>query len=525
MTPVPTRLTLPEALQRAVSAYQSGNADEAESLCALILEADPRHIDAVNLLGALAMRRGDAAAALEHFTRAAQLQPRFAEAHSNRGVALQEMKRWDEALACYRRALEIDPMHVDALYNRGVALSALERRNEALESFDRVLRVRPDYARAWNNRGNLLQELDRWPEALQSYERALQLRPNHPELLMNRGIALLELSRPREALASFERAAALDPQFAEAQWCRSMMLLGLGDYAHGYRLYEWRWKKKDPQPLRDFPVPFWTGEADVRGRTILLHADEGLGDAIHMSRYVPLVEARGAGVILEVYPPLVRILSSLSPTIRMVARDDALPPFDLHCPLGSLPRAFGTTLETIPREPYLHAAPDAVAAWAARLGRRNRPRIGIAWSGNPSHVRDRERSLAFERLSTLLEESVEFHCLQKEIRPADREAIAKDGRLHVWKEELGDFADTAALIANMDVVVSVDTSVAHLAAALGKPTWILLAKISDYRWLLDRTDSPWYPSARLFRQPSRGDWGPVIDEARAALRELASRAA
>jgi len=521
LAPAPTRLTLPETLQRAISAFQSGNLAEAERLCGLVVQADPRQPDAFNLLGALAMQRGNAQAALEHFTRAAELQPRFPEAHSNRGVALQALERWDEALACYRRALEIEPRHVDALYNRGVVLGKLERWNEALESYERVLRARPDHARAWSNRGNVLQILDRWPEALQSYERALQLRGEHAELLVNRGIALLELARYREALQSFERAAVLDPQHREAQWCRAMTLLSLGDYAKGWKLYEWRWQRKDAPPQRHAGSAPWLGETPIAGKTILLHADEGFGDAIHMARYAPLVEARGARVLLEVYPPLARLMTTLSPSIEVFAHGAVLPSFDTHCPLGSLPRALGSTLDTLPAQPYLRALPAEVTAWAGKLGERRRPRVGLAWSGNAAHERDRQRSLAFERLLPLLEEDFEFHGLQKELRPADREVIARDGRLRLWNEELRDFADTAALVANLDLVISVDTSVAHLAGALGKPTWILLAHIADQRWLLERTDSPWYPSARLFRQKSRGDWIPVIAEARAALRDFA----
>ena len=519
MTPTPPRLTPPEILQRAIAAYQSGNAAEAERLCEAVLGADARNADAVNLLGAIEMGRGNANAALGHFTRAAQLQPRFADSHSNRGVALQALERWEEALACFRRALEIDPRHVDALYNRGVVLGLLKRWNEALDSYDRVLRASPGNARAWNNRGNVLQELDRWPEALQSYERALQLRGEHPELLVNRGIALLELARTRDALASFERAAALDPGFREAQWCRSMTYLTLGDLARGWPLYEWRWQRKDAAPRRHAAAPLWRGEAPA-GKTLLLHAEEGYGDAIHMARFAPIVEARGARVLLEVYAPLARLMTALSPSIEVFAHGAALPAFDAQCPLGSIPGALGTTLDTIPGAAYLRAFPSDVDAWAARLGERSRRRIGLAWSGNAAFERDRQRSLAFERLLPLLgaDPDAEFHCVQKDLRPADRAAIERDGRVRIWSDAFSDFAETAGLIANLDLVISVDTSVAHLSAAMGKPTWILLALIADQRWLLERTDSPWYPSARLFRQRARGDWNSVIAEAAEALR-------
>jgi tetratricopeptide (TPR) repeat protein len=521
LTPASNRFTPAETLQHAISAYQAGQLDAAAQACELALRADPKQVDAVNLLGAIALRRGDAALALEHFTRAAQLLPRHAEAHSNRGVALQALSRWDEALACFRRALDIDPLLVDALYNRGVVQSALKRWNEAAESYDRVIRLRPDHAAAWNNRGNVMQELGRWPEALQSYERALQLRGENPELLTNRGVALLELGRPRDALQSFDRAASLDSRYAEAQWCKSMALLLLGDFERGWPLQEWRWLKKHPPEKRHSNRPLWLAAEEIAGKTILLHADEGFGDTIHMARYAPLVEARGARVLLEVYAPLARLMRSLSPSIEVIARGSPVPGSDFQCPLGSLPHALRTTLESIPlRDGYLRAEPQVVEEWSKRLGRRTRPRIGLAWSGNAAHERDHERSLAFERLLPLLSDAFEFHALQKDIRPPDREVLVRDGRVRWWGEQLGDFADTAALVENLDLVISVDTSVAHLAAALGKPTWILLAHIADYRWLLDRSDSPWYASVRLFRQPSRGDWDTVLGEVGSALHGL-----
>ncbi len=489
MNIAPTQLTLPQALERAVSSLQSGNLAEAERLCTLILNADPAQVDALHLSGIVLQRQGAAEAALERFTRACQLDPTFVDALYNRAVALGDLARWDEALAAY----------------------------------DQVLRRDSGNARAWNNRGNVLQKLERWAEALVSYDRALGLRPDHADALYNRALVLLMLARPREALESCARAVALAPHLAEAQWTKSIVHLLLGEFEEGWRLHEWRWKTEQMAHLaRDFKEPLWLGETSLAGKTILLHGDQGFGDAIQMARYAPLVAVNAGNVILEVHPSLARLMTSLSPAIQVVARGAHPPPFDLHCPLGSLPLAFRTTLRTIPGPAqYLRAASAEVAEWSARLGSASRPRIGLAWSGNPKNKRDLERSIPFERVRPLLDARFEFHCLQTAFRTGD-EALARAAGVHFWSAELRDFADTAALVAALDVVVTVDTAIAHLAGALGKPVWILLPHMPDYRWLLDRDDSPWYASARLFRQPSRGDWEAVIAKVRDALSAVSS---
>jgi Flp pilus assembly protein TadD len=472
------------ALSQVASALQAGNLDEAERTCRLILQSDPRQVDALNLLGVTLLRRGDAKGALEALTRACELDRKFADAAYNRAIALGELERWDEALAIY----------------------------------DRVLRTDASNVRAWNNRGNVLQKLGRWKEALAAYDRTLALQPNQANAHHNLALALLALARPRVALAALVRAVALAPDNAEAQWTKSLAHLVLGEFEPGWRLHEWRWKTAQMAHLaRDFREPLWLGQAGIEGKTILLHADQGLGDAIQMARYVRLVEARGARVIVEVPPPLVSLMGSVSPTIQVVARDAALPRFEMHCPLGSLPLAFRTTLESIPANaPYLHADQAAVGRWATRLGARERPRIGIAWSGRPTHRRDRDRSIAFETLKPLLDARFEWHALQTVFREGDDEAARAAG-VKVWRDELRDFTETAALVMNLDRVVSVDTSVAHLAGALAKPVSILVPFEPDYRWLLDRDDSPWYPSARLIRQPALGDWNSALASVRAAL--------
>jgi Tfp pilus assembly protein PilF len=484
MTGVPPQLSLPQALERVVSALQSGDLAQAERVCRSILAAEPAQVDALHLLGVTLMRAGRAEAALEPLSRARALDPAFADAAYNHGVALGEVERWSEALAAY----------------------------------DQVVRLDSRNARAWNNRGNVLQKLERWAEAVASYERALALRPDHAEALYNRGLGLLTLGRTREALASLERSVALAPDNGEAQWTKSIAHLLLGEFAEGWRLHEWRWKTRQMAAhARGFREPLWLGGEAIAGRTILLHADQGFGDTLQMARYAPMVEALGARVLLEVASPLVRLMKSLSPTIEVVARETPLPRFDIQCPLGSLPLAFRTALEAIPAaQGYLRAPAQAVAQWKERLGPPGRPRIGLAWSGNPKLQRDRERSIPFATLAPLLGQRFDWHALQTDFR-ADDEQVARAAGVEIWRDQIRDFADSAALAENLDLVITVDTSVAHLAGALGRPVWILVTWMPDHRWMLGRADTPWYASARLFRQPSAGDWAGAIAEVRRAL--------
>jgi tetratricopeptide (TPR) repeat protein len=577
-------------MQAAVDAYQAGRLDEAARFCELMLAADPRNIDAINIRGALHMRRGEREAALALFTRAVEVQPDFAEAHNNRGVVLQELKRWDEALRSYERALQLSPDYVDALYNRGVVLGELKRWEDALQSYERVIALQRDHPRAHNNRGNVLHQLKRWDEAAQSYRRALQLRPDHPEALNNLGVVLKDLRRWDEALQSYERALAVRPDYAEAlnnrgvalkevkrwdealqslgravalrpeyaeafnnrgmvfqelrrwdpafadyqhaadlradyaepRWNTALLSLLHGDYARGWELFEWRWRTEAIGPqAREFSQPLWLGREDVSGKTILLHAEQGLGDTIFFARYVPLVESLGAKVVFEVPAALANLMSASFPSVRIITKQTTPPECDFQCPLASLPRAFKTTLDSIPapRE-YLRVDAGSQETWRRRLGDKTRLRVGIAWAGSAAHRNDRDRSIDLARLRPWFDLDIEFHSLQKETRPGDEKVFAQVA-LKRWDAELRDFADTAALIQALDLVVSVDTSTAHLAAALGKPTWILLPHSPDYRWLLDRSDSPWYPTARLIRQPRSGDWDTVIAGVRAELEKKA----
>jgi hypothetical protein len=416
-----------------------------------------------------------------------------------------------------------------AHWQLGNAQSSEGRWGAALESYTAALAHDPRLAEAYLNRGNVLQQLERWAEALEAYEQVLALRPDDAAALSNRGIVLKEMHRFDESLQAFDRALARDPSNHTARYNRGLLALLLGRLSEGFQGYEARWQ--DPQGSlyagrRQIAAPRWSGSEPLVGRRILLHAEQGFGDTLQFCRYVPLLAAQGAEVVLEVPAALVALLADLEGVARICAAGRPLPPFDCHCPLLSLPLALRTTLETIPRRiPYLHAEAAKVDSWRARLARVPRPWVGLAWAGSPVHRNDRNRSMALQALLAALPDELQFVSLQKVVPPSDRAALAEARRMHDWTCELHDFSDTAALVEALDLVIAVDTSVAHLAGTLGKPCCLMLPFHPDWRWLLERHDSPWYPSLVLFRQERRGDWAGVLRRLTGVLHEhMAGRA-
>lgn len=632
-------LTLAQAFQRAVAAYQAGRLGEAAQLCGQIngvrndifevfhllafvqaglgqheaalascdraLALSPNHADALNNRGNILQKLNRFDQAIESYRQAIAARPDYVDAWSNQAAALHELKRFEEALACYDRALALRPDHpqilsnrgvtlqhlqrldqalashdravalwpnyAEGFYNRGLTLHELKRFDEALASYDRALALRPDYAQALtnrgislrhlrrfdealesydraialqgrdpagargsdaalalNNRGITLQELKRFDEALESYDRAVAAQPAAPDpahsreqahAFNNRGVALQEMRRFDEALANYARAVAVSPDYAEAHCNQAFCHLATGDFARGFAQYEWRWQCDWMRTeRRGFSQPLWLGREDIAGKRILIHAEQGYGDTIQFCRFVPLVAARGARVIMEVHRPLAPLIDGLSGVDKIVAKGDRLPDFDLHCPLLSLPLVFGTRLETIPATvPYLEAPAATAVEWRRRLELKRWPRVGLAWSGNPVHKNDHNRSIRLEALLPLTEMEGTFIGLQKDVRPADAAVLRQQDRLTDISSSLNDFAVTAGVIAALDIVIAVDTAVAHLAGAMGKRVWVLLPYTADWRWQLDRPDSPWYPTAQLFRQDQSYRWEGVISRVREAL--------
>jgi len=492
-------------VDRAIACY--------ERTLALNREYAPAHSN----LGAILRDQGKLDEAVACCERALALNPDFADAYSNLGNALLDQGKLDEAVACYQRALDLKPDSVEALSNLGNALRDRGKLDEAVTCLERALALKPDSVEALSNLGNALRDQGKLDEAVTCFERALDLKPDIAETHSNLGNALRDQGKLDDALACFERALALKPDYSPAHWNQSLAQLLLGDFAAGWRNYEWRANKE--LGLRSFSQPLWRGEP-LDGARILLHAEQGLGDSLQFLRYLPMVQAAGGRVVLDLPAKLQRIAALLPGVAERVTSGDPLPEFDCHCPLMSLPLAFGTTLETIPAQiPYLSIPEEAqqkaaAFSWPAGL------RVGLAWAGNPEHKNDRNRSILLSVLEPLFDiENAKFFSLQMGAAAAQLATVQAE--IIDLAPVTDDMADTAAQIAHLDLVIAVDTSVAHLAGALGKPAWVLLSSIADWRWLREREDSPWYPTMRLFRQAKLGDWRSVVKRVRAQLCALA----
>lgn len=528
---------------KVLAKHKRRRLQNAELTYAAILKRDPDHVDALHQLGLIKKAGGRKTeayqlltAALARCSAAPDAGAETADTLIKRGDILHALGRHFEALVSFDRALTLAPDHADCHVKRGFALYYLNRVEAALASYDQALALAPKDTTILLCRAQTLRQLDRCEEALAAVDHVLALKPDHAPALTQRGETLSRLSRYDEALAHFELAARRDPKYLHPRWGLAITRLLQGDFRSGWREYECRRFDETAEP-RDFRAPLWLGEEPLEGKTILLHAEQGFGDTIQFVRYAALVADRGAEVILEVQAELKTLMARIDGVAAVLgqpeertrgsridgapvplAAEHDLPPFDYHCPLLSLPLAFKTDLDTVPAKiPYLHADPERLPRWQARLAQRRRPLIGLAWSGNPYHWQDRHRSIAFDLFAPLLSEPFSFVSLQKVVSEADAKLMAGLPNLLHFGDQLADFDDTAAIIAALDLVVTIDTAVAHLAGAMGKPTWILLPHAPEWRWMLDREDTPWYPTARLFRQHRRGDWESVIERVRASL--------
>jgi tetratricopeptide (TPR) repeat protein len=537
---------LGQSMSEALALHRQGRLRDAEKIYTRVLKAAPDHFDALNLLGTIKAQLGRIGEAHRLLSAAVKLNPRAPQALANLGQVLHTLKQDQDALACFDKALALVPddigilnhranallslgrseealtafrqilarvpQHPEARLNSGIAHAALGALDEAVAEFDHALTLVPGHPAAHFNRGVALYDLGRYADAVAAHDSALAAAPDHAGALLNRGRALAALNRFDDAIASYGKAHALRKDDADVHFMESLALLTLGDYRRGFEKYEWRWRRSGMPEQKSRGRPLWLGDYPLARKTVLLHAEQGLGDTIQFARYVPMLAANGAKVVLEVQPELTALVARLEGAATVIARGAAPPQqFDVHCPLGSLPLAFKTEPATVPADiPYLSADDAHLAKWSARIGALDRPRIALAWSGNPSHLNDRNRSIAFAKLATLLSIPARFVGIQRDVRGDDAIALAGENRVTNVGAELENFADTAAVIALCDLVISVDTAVAHLAGAMGRPLWMLLPFAPDWRWTLDGDTSPWYPTARLFRQTSLGDWDGVI---------------
>ena len=523
---------------------------------ALLLQPD--YVEALSNRGNALLQLGRAADALASYERALQIEPRSEQVLNNRGNALLELCRYADAVDSFNRALELQPAYAEALHHRGNAYWEMQNTTAALVDIEHALAINPAYEEAHNSRGTVLFKLERHAEALACCERALQLNPLHPEALINcgnvwlwrgeaahaldlydsaivhlqrksshagslamalcnRGNTLMALNRPEEALKSYAESLAREDS-PETHFYEGMGRLILGDFAQGWPQYEWRWKTQFfKRWVRDFSALRWQGQESLHGKTLLLHAEQGFGDTLQFCRYAVAAAAQGAAVVMEVQAPLKRLLATMPGVQLMVSAGEPLPPYDYHCPLLSMPGVMAKLSHDIPAAvPYIQPDPALVAAWRARIKGNQLPRIGLVWSGNLAPGLHHDRTLPLVDMLRVVSDRAQFFSLQKEVIASDKAELQRCD-VRNYGETLNDFADTAAIIESMDLVITIDTAVAHLAGALGKPVWILLRFAADWRWLRNRDDSPWYPTARLFRQPAVGDWATVMD---AVQREL-----
>jgi Flp pilus assembly protein TadD len=563
--------TIAQTLSAALQTHQAGNFSQAEQLYQSILEAEPNHAEALHLLGVLAFQRGQFDLAVMRIQRALALNPQAVVYHCNLGLAYQTLGRFEEAVASFRRALQIRSDLPEAHNNLGALLFQRGKVDEAAAHYQEALRLRPAYAEAHNNMGNALQQQGKPREAIACHceavrlnpqyaeafnniavalqrlgklaesviecQKALGVRPNYPHALNNMGMALRLQGQWDESEALFQKAIQLTTDYPDPHFNLALVKLSRGDFEHGWAEYEWRSAQFHFQ--RDFTQPRWDG-SDLNGRTILLHAEQGLGDTLQFIRYVPVVGQRGEKVLVECQPALVRLLGSVPGIEALVAQGSPLPPFEVQVPLPSLPGILHTSLDTIPDDvPYLQADTRLLRHWRRVLnqsgvrcpvsgveegvfdtGLRTPDagrilRVGIAWQGNPGFLHDGLRSIPLAHFTRLADVSgIQLFSLQKGPGVEQLQALTSDFGLRTsdcLDEESGAFMDTAAVMMNLDLVVSSDTVIPHLAGALGIPVWVALALAPDWRWMLEREDSPWYPTMRLFRQRRQGDWDEVFE--------------
>jgi hypothetical protein len=559
---MPTPNSVGIEFQAALTLHQMGDLAEARALYEKILRKQPNHFDALHLLGVIfcqtrqlqravelidkAIRinpniaafysnRGNALqdlkqfdAAVASYDKAIQLKPDHAEAYSNRGNALQGLKQFDAAVASYDKAIQLKPDYAEAYCNRGIALQGLKQFDAAVASYDKAIQLKPGYAEPYFNRGLALQGLKQFDAAVASYDKAIQLKPDYSEAYSNRGLALQGLKQFDAAIASYDKAIQLKPGFAKAYWNKSLVLLLLGEFDRGWKIYEWRWKKDDLNlENRDFTRPLWIGIEPLKNKTILIHAEQGLGDTIQFCRYVKSITALSEKVIFEVQPALVPLMKGLNLSLDILARGATLPDFDYHCPLLSLPLAFQNIGNAaISTESYIKADQRSIEKWRNYFNN-EQFNIGINWQGNSHAKVDIGRSFPlalFERIAS--SSKVKLFSLQKNEGTEQLNVLPKGMVIESFGEQVdseGAFLDTAAIMKNLDLIITSDTAVAHLAGALGCRVWLALKWVPDWRWMLDTNSSSWYPSMRLFRQKKADDWKGVFDEIESELNLLVQK--
>jgi tetratricopeptide (TPR) repeat protein len=533
-------------MQSAVGYFQAGDLASAGDVCRKILRKQPKNSHVLHFLGILYYQNRDYDAAInalkkslhinpsdaeawynigrayegkelieeaiQSYKSTLRIKPSFVDAYINLGNLLQKNGQPDEAIFHYQRAAELNPGHAGVFYNLGVMFQEMDRLDEAISAFQRAIRLNPRYEDAYHDLGYVF-HLKRQPmEAIASYRKAIEINRYMFDAYNNLGRVYQELGQIDDAVSYYRKSLEINPDFVEAHCNLAMALLLTGHYTEGWTEYEWRRRLQD-RSRYEFVQPVWDG-SDISGKTIFLYAEQGFGDTIQFVRFAPLVAERGARVIIECQKELKSLIQQVRGVHSVVTREDTLPEFDLHCPLLSLPLVFNTTPENIPAKiPYVAPNTIMLQKWSDEVKNDHaRLKAGIVWSGNPKYKADQFRSIPLESFLQLWKiAGIGYYSLQKGEASSQVKKLSEKFKLIDYADEIQDFSDTAALIKNLDLVICVDTAVAHLAGALGKPVWTLLPFNPDWRWMLNREDSPWYPTMRLFRQLSPGDWGSVMD--------------
>lgn len=522
-------------LVQAVELHQQGHIAQARQIYETVLASDTNHFDARHLLGVTHLQTNDLDNALAHIQAAIQLNPNSAAAYSNLGRVHHESKRYEEAVASYDQALALKPNFAEALYNKGNALRELKKMTPAIACYQAALSLKPNYAEAYQNLGVIAQEQRRLEQAIAYYDQAIAIQPTHAQARSNRGVALKAMHRIEEALKSFDLAISVDPNYAQAYWNKAITLLLDGQYEKGWQLYEWGWAANQRGTPRHTHLPLWKGLHTIKGKTVLLHAEQGYGDTIQFCRFAKNLSDLGATVLLEAPSLLIEVLQGLQGVHTLIPMGQPIhAQVDFQCPLLSLPLALKTTLDTIPCVPaYLHAEPSKSEKWKGKLAGFKNKKVGLVWNGGfRAHqpelwLVNSERNIPLSLMAQHLQmPDIDFFSLQKgdpaesELRGHETEHWPR-GNLHNFTHELHSFADTAALIDQLDLVISVDTSTAHLAAAMGKSVWLLNRYDTCWRWLRDIDHSPWYPSVRIYRQNQNRHWHAPLHQIAEDLKRFA----
>lgn len=514
----------------ALDAHQRGDLIKAKHLYEQILSQNIHHFDALHLLGVVAHQMNDPARSIQLINLALKINPNIYVVYNNLGLALQaqsdltgNLVYLSQSVEVFKKSLKLEKNNPETYFNLANSFSNLQQYKNALDHYNLAIKINPNYAQAFNNRGNIHQELNDYHAALADYEQAINIYPYYDEAYTNKGNILHDFARFDDAMSSYDTAISVNPDNAEAYWNKSLLLLLLGNYEEGLKLYEWRWQRQNSTtPTRQFNAPLWLGDTNLKGKTILIHGEQGLGDSIQFCRYINRVADLGAKVIYEDQKALEGLFKNLDGVSKFVVFGNPLPTFDYHCPLLSLPLAFKETKETIfDPSPYLYADPDKVNYWKSKLDTKIKFHIGICWSSFSLFRYDKKRSMKLAEFANALPiGNIEYICLQKEIKVEDEVTLKARDDIQFIGAELNDFTDTAAVIENLDLIISTCTSVPHLSAAMGKRTIILLSHVADWRWGCAGNSSNFYKNATLIRQDATFNWVGTLNQVSELIRSL-----